>query len=326
MPLSRFFIAVALPIAYLTFAASTFAADLRSVIVEHSGKCLAVENASPANGAAIAQMQCNGSVAQLFDVQAISGPFISIVSSLTGKCLDVGNGDKRDNVVISQLTCNGTLQQRFQVLGGTKQNPNVGLAATHSQKCVGIAAADPRDGARLVQRPCTRTAEQRFFFKFAVTKPQAKAPTRPAISPVPPAPTAPLAPPAPSVQCKTIAFIDITQYSSGIQNTPMTGVVCESSTNTGKIALYYGAPPVSGQPTGNLFFQANGSTAGSSMQGMVTDYYSDQFSQSCGPVQYQARLDMNGAAVRIQGQIPQRSANCRFTGQSQMFSRNFHAR
>jgi hypothetical protein len=129
--------------------------------------------------------------------------------------------------------------------------------------------------------------------------------------------------------CKGVTLYDVTQYPHGVVNAPMTLRACQQGNNIASLEINYGAPNAAGQPTGNQFFYGAGSVSvnSSTLPGTVTDYYSDTFSQKCGPTQYQATMDdmgdSSGMVFRVSGTAPQRYNNCNFSGQAAPLVRVF---
>jgi len=127
-----------------------------------SGKCVDVAAASTADGAQIQQANCNGNMAQAFDVSQASAGVYKLVNVGSGKAVDVSGASTADGAKVQQWGDNGTNAQRFRI-ERTQGNRYV-LTNVNSGKCIDVAEASLNDGAKVQQWGCNGTGAQQFHF------------------------------------------------------------------------------------------------------------------------------------------------------------------
>jgi hypothetical protein len=129
----------------------------------HSGKCIAIEGASTADGARVIQRGCSGGRNQTFEGRPAGVGYLNIVATHSGKCLDVPNGSTADNLPIQQYQCDGSDEQRFAFrdVGGGYYN----LVAAHSGKCLDVPNGSTADNLPIQQYQCDGSPEQRFKYQ-----------------------------------------------------------------------------------------------------------------------------------------------------------------
>jgi hypothetical protein len=95
------------------------------VISKNSGKCMEVVSASTANGAAIDQLDCNGTAQQLWKLNTVTGGYKQIISALSGKCLDVSGGPTStgDGVLMDQWDCVADAPNQMWTFNGLTPAP-----------------------------------------------------------------------------------------------------------------------------------------------------------------------------------------------------------
>ncbi|XYH93542.1 RICIN domain-containing protein [Sorangium sp. So ce1128] len=80
----------------------------------HSGKCLDVNGASTADGAAVQQWTCNGGSNQQWQLQSAGSGYYRVVARHSGKCLDVVRSSTADGAAVQQYACNGGSNQQWE--------------------------------------------------------------------------------------------------------------------------------------------------------------------------------------------------------------------
>ncbi|WP_454859732.1 RICIN domain-containing protein [Promicromonospora soli] len=82
-------------------------ANAYTIVNEFSGKCLDVNGASTADGAAVIQWTCSGSTNQMFTLNPVAGNSkdYQLAAVHSGKCVDVSGISTTPRAVIHQRTC-----------------------------------------------------------------------------------------------------------------------------------------------------------------------------------------------------------------------------
>ncbi len=83
------------------------------IVSRLSGKCLDVSGAGSQNGTNIQLWSCNGTDAQRFQVEKLSGGRLRFVNAGSGKCIDVAGASIENGANIQLWDCNGTSAQSF---------------------------------------------------------------------------------------------------------------------------------------------------------------------------------------------------------------------
>jgi hypothetical protein len=145
------------------------------------GKCMDVSGGSTADRAQIQQWQCNGSGAQSFRVENLSGGVARIINTNGNKCVDIDGARTADGTKVQLWPCNGGSAQSFRIedAGGG----NVRFVNPNSNKCLDVAGAATGDGTKIQLWGCNGSRAQLF---------------RPASISAPPPPP----PPPPPSACK----------------------------------------------------------------------------------------------------------------------------
>ncbi|MDX6693327.1 MAG: hypothetical protein QOF02_930 [Blastocatellia bacterium] len=119
------------------------------MVVQHSGKCMDVQNASYANGAPVMQYDCHDGLNQKWRFVPMSDGFYEIISANSGKCLDVNQGSTADGAQIMQYDCHGGTNQQW-ILNAEDGGFNV-LVARNSGRVPSIAGVSYANGAKVLQ-------------------------------------------------------------------------------------------------------------------------------------------------------------------------------
>ncbi|XXY51646.1 RICIN domain-containing protein [Sorangium sp. So ce269] len=80
----------------------------------HSGKCLDVNGASSADGAAVQQWSCNGGSNQQWQLQSAGSGYYRVVARHSGKCLGVVSSSTADGAVVKQYACSSGSNQQWE--------------------------------------------------------------------------------------------------------------------------------------------------------------------------------------------------------------------
>ncbi|GAA3801260.1 RICIN domain-containing protein [Sphaerisporangium flaviroseum] len=132
-----------------------------TVVSKVSGKCVDARAAASANGTAVQQYACNGSGAQLWQLQATSGGYYRVNANLNAaQAWDVTNVSTADSAPVQLWSYSGGNNQQWQPVeeaGGSYHFVN-----RNSGKCLDVPAASTSDGVQLQQYTCNGTAAQSF--------------------------------------------------------------------------------------------------------------------------------------------------------------------
>jgi beta-glucanase (GH16 family) len=116
----------------------------------HSGKCIDIPGANPADGARLQMWDCNGSAAQQWSFNG-DGTVRAM-----GKCMDPAGAGTGNNTPIQLVTCNGNPVQRFTLSGAGD------LVNISANRCVDIVNWGTNNGAQLVLFDCHGGANQKW--------------------------------------------------------------------------------------------------------------------------------------------------------------------
>ena len=133
------------------------------VQAHHSGKDLAVLNASTAPGQPIVQFTRNTGPNQQWEITSLPSspapgmaPDRQIKNRLSGLCLDVANNSTADGATVHLWDCIDTVaSQKWTASNGQLVNPASG-------KCLDVKDNNPADGAKLQIWTCTGAANQKW--------------------------------------------------------------------------------------------------------------------------------------------------------------------
>ncbi|MFC0105264.1 RICIN domain-containing protein [Kibdelosporangium aridum] len=123
--------------------------------VQHSGKCLDIPFADPADQVKLQQYTCHGAPNQRWLLQQTSDGYYRIKSVSTGKCLDIPSGSKADGVVVQQFACHEGPNQQWSIWPS-------GIVARNSGKCLDIRAGAMGDHGVAQQFSCHGGPNQRW--------------------------------------------------------------------------------------------------------------------------------------------------------------------
>ena len=121
------------------------------VLGVHSGKCLDVAAANPADGTAVQIYDCNGTNAQSWLIGSDN------TLRALGKCLStVGNGTT-DHTLVEIRTCTGSVGQKWEHVGTTTsfRNPNSG-------RCLDVLGFQTANGSRPGLWECNGLSNQQW--------------------------------------------------------------------------------------------------------------------------------------------------------------------
>ncbi len=147
--------------------ATPVAGGVYSVKYVHSGKCLAVENASLSNAANVEQRTCNGNDEQKLKLIEENGVF-GLEFQHSGQMLDIEGASLSNgaNALQWPLKTSGNRDnQLFDLID--YGDGTYSFAYNHSGQCVDIAGVSTADGANVLQWPCKsypNNQNQRFTF------------------------------------------------------------------------------------------------------------------------------------------------------------------
>jgi chitinase len=119
-------------------------------ITGYGGKCVDINAASTANGAAVQLYDCNGTAAQSWTVSSDSS------LRALGKCMDIASAGTANGSLVQLYDCNGTTAQKWQAgAGGSLVNPQSG-------RCLDASGPSSANGTRLQIWDCTGGANQKW--------------------------------------------------------------------------------------------------------------------------------------------------------------------
>jgi len=132
----------------------------------HSGQCLDVQGASPADGAPVIQWPCHGNGNQTWQLVAADGAFFRLVAQHSGKCLDVAGASLADGARVIQWTCHGLDNQLWRI--DARGDGSHTLIAKGSGKCLDVFGASLAGGSELILWTCHGQANQSWVLKAPV--------------------------------------------------------------------------------------------------------------------------------------------------------------
>lgn len=119
-----------------------------------SGKCLDLPGGETRDGTAVIQYDCHGGTNQQWQIIAVRGSGVHIVSRLSGKCL----GLARVGAGIIQSPCDGAEDQLWARDGGAFRNSANGL-------CLDVPGASLANGAKLITWACNGGVNQTWRYE-----------------------------------------------------------------------------------------------------------------------------------------------------------------
>ncbi|ETK34639.1 RICIN domain-containing protein [Microbispora sp. ATCC PTA-5024] len=142
-------------------AAAALPTGSTTVVNKGSGRCVDARAAATANGTAVQQYTCNGTGAQLWQVQATSGGYYRLnAAGNPAQVWDVTNVSTADAAPVQLWAYGGGDNQQWQPVeeaGGAYHFVN-----RHSGKCLDVPGASTADSVQLQQYTCNGTAAQSF--------------------------------------------------------------------------------------------------------------------------------------------------------------------
>lgn len=135
-------------------------------IAEHSGKCLDVEYASPADKARLVQWDCNGRDNQNIDPVeldvTVGGQQFILKVAHSGKCLDIPGGSDRNGTIIIQYECHKLSNQRFWLKQLGQNTAMFRVQNVGTNKCLDIDGAALHNRAKVILWDCHDGPNQVF--------------------------------------------------------------------------------------------------------------------------------------------------------------------
>lgn len=135
-----------------------------SFINQNSGKCLAVENSSTANGANIIQKNANGKNDQKWQLLYDGNGYFKIKNINSGRMLDVNSSSKQNGGNIIQWDDNGGGNQKWRIID--KGNGYYQLKNKNSGLLLDVSNASTQDGANVLQWSSYNGANQSWAISF----------------------------------------------------------------------------------------------------------------------------------------------------------------
>jgi hypothetical protein len=132
------------------------------IVNRMSHKALDVQDRGTRIGAHVQQWRYDGLPDQRWNVVALEGGEVAIVSAGTGKVLEVASGDLRNGSHIDQNRWIGSPSQRWRLKTSGDFNEVINAA---SGKCIDIQDKNQADGANIQQRDCSGGDSQAWRFQ-----------------------------------------------------------------------------------------------------------------------------------------------------------------
>ena len=160
------------------------------ILARHSGKAVAVQGASTANGADVLQWTYGGPATNdEWELLDLGTGYHRVANRHSGKVLNVSGAGTANGANVDQWTWTGANQQQWEVsdLGNGYHR----LAARHSGKVLNVAGASTSDGANVDQWSWANVNQQMFqIVAVSATTPTATPTAPPRATPTPrPTPT-----------------------------------------------------------------------------------------------------------------------------------------
>jgi galactose oxidase len=137
------------------------------VVVASSGKCLDIEGASQAAGAAALVWRCNSNSNEDWTVEPTGGAYRVRVRH-SGQCLSVAGGSAAEGAALVQAPCSGTASELWTFPRGAR---GVQLQNQNSALCASVSGASVGDGAAVVQAPCAVASHFDWLFSSGLLEP-----------------------------------------------------------------------------------------------------------------------------------------------------------
>ncbi|MFJ3666912.1 ThuA domain-containing protein [Streptomyces sp. NPDC090106] len=125
-----------------------------------NGTCVDARSAATANGTAIQQYACNGTIAQQYQFRSTDGGYTQITArGNPAQAIDVTDRSTADNAPLQLWAYGGGTNQQWQPV--RESSGSYHFVARHSGKCL-TAAAAATNSVQLTQRTCDGSAAQSF--------------------------------------------------------------------------------------------------------------------------------------------------------------------
>ncbi|MFF3443891.1 ThuA domain-containing protein [Streptosporangium sp. NPDC002721] len=126
-----------------------------------SGKCVDARAAASANGTAIQQYTCNGTLAQQFQVQPTSGGFARLNNrNNSAQVIDVKDVSSADGALLQLWLYGGGNNQQWQAV--SEGGGYFHFVSRLSGKCLSVPGSSTADSVQLAQSTCNGGAAQSF--------------------------------------------------------------------------------------------------------------------------------------------------------------------
>lgn len=132
-----------------------------NLVAAHSGRCVAVAEASLAPGAPVIQWDCTGGTEQRWTLSPVAGGFHLSPVSAPSQCLDVSGASTADGAAAIQWTCGTGANQTWKF-----QYERDGYYSLHpghaTSMCLDVSGANLANGAPATQYTCNGYSNQLF--------------------------------------------------------------------------------------------------------------------------------------------------------------------
>ncbi len=126
------------------------------IVAKHSGKCLAVTDASALSGTTIVQYNCTGADHHQWTLKPYADAY-QIVAKHSSQCLNVADSLLTDGAKVIQRPCSGVANELWYAQGN---GDYFRLVAKHSGKCLNVNGYGQKNGDRLSQWACLSSDNQ----------------------------------------------------------------------------------------------------------------------------------------------------------------------
>ncbi|WAZ21374.1 RICIN domain-containing protein [Streptomyces cinnabarinus] len=136
--------------------------DFRPLTNRATGKCLAVPNASTANGTGLIQWGCNGYSEQnwtLTHVAGGNGDRWTIRNQNSLKCIAIPQSSTANGTQAIQWTCDSANTDQVFIKDSWGRLRNV-----NSDKCLAVPNSSTANGTEIIQWTCSENFNQRWAF------------------------------------------------------------------------------------------------------------------------------------------------------------------
>jgi hypothetical protein len=124
--------------------------------------CLQPINKSTDQGAAIVQVVCDATAAQVWILQNVGNGNFHVMNALSGLCLDA-RGSATNRTPVQQWTCNGITNENWEMVGGGFSVNFKSRVAGSSNFCLDVPGGQTTVGLAMQIYGCNGTASQLWF-------------------------------------------------------------------------------------------------------------------------------------------------------------------